>query len=137
MKSIANKKYTPVTVSDLIGKPFLYGGRGPDHYDCYGLVSEIYKRRGIALPPLLSATSYKAIDPIFQNEKKGYIKIDKPEAYAIVSFIIRPPFVSHVGVVLENEKSFIHVLQKRFVAIEQLSSQSWNHRIEGYYRWRE
>ena len=32
---------------DLIGTPFKHRGRGPDHYDCYGLVLEIYRRQGI------------------------------------------------------------------------------------------
>ena len=29
---------------DLIGKPYLEGAVGPDHYDCYGLTMEVFKR---------------------------------------------------------------------------------------------
>lgn len=35
---------------DLIGKPWRHRGRGPDAYDCYGLLREIYRRQGIELP---------------------------------------------------------------------------------------
>ncbi len=128
---------------DLIGKPFRYGGRGrnphdgTESYDCYGLVCEIYKRRGITLPPLLSAIEYHKIDPLFHQQKEAYKRIEQPEPFCIVSFIIRPPYVSHIGVVLQDGKRFMHILKKRAVTIEPLSSPSWNHRIEGFYQWTE
>ena len=41
-----------VDVNDLIGKPYRLGGRGPDAYDCWGLVREVLRRMlpGQALP---------------------------------------------------------------------------------------
>lgn len=39
-----------VTVSDLIGKPWRLGARGPDAYDCWGLVREILQRMHPAEP---------------------------------------------------------------------------------------
>lgn len=38
--------------SDLVGLPFKSRGRGPDEYDCFGLVMQIYRRRGIVIPDL-------------------------------------------------------------------------------------
>jgi len=32
---------------DLIGKPFKFGARGPEYYDCFGLAKEIFRRHGI------------------------------------------------------------------------------------------
>ena len=32
------------------GKPYLYGGTGPNGYDCSGLVYEAYRHAGFALP---------------------------------------------------------------------------------------
>ena len=39
-----------VAVDDLIGKPYEGGGRGPDSYDCYGLVVEVESRMGRRVP---------------------------------------------------------------------------------------
>src|SRR6187399_3217256 len=41
-----------VDVNDLIGKPWRLGARGPDAYDCWGLVREVLQRMrpGEALP---------------------------------------------------------------------------------------
>ncbi len=37
--------------NDLIGVPFVDGGRSPDTgLDCWGLALEIYRRAGVALP---------------------------------------------------------------------------------------
>jgi cell wall-associated NlpC family hydrolase len=36
--------------SDLIGKRFEYGAMGPDTYDCYGLVREMFRRQGVVVP---------------------------------------------------------------------------------------
>jgi cell wall-associated NlpC family hydrolase len=38
-------------LADLPGRPFASGARGPDAYDCWGLVLEVRRRLGMALPP--------------------------------------------------------------------------------------
>lgn len=37
-------------VSDLVGKPYRAGARGPEEYDCFGLVAEVYRRLGWTIP---------------------------------------------------------------------------------------
>ena len=37
-------------VNDLIGKPWRLGARGPDAYDCWGLVREVMQRMRPGLP---------------------------------------------------------------------------------------
>lgn len=39
-----------ILYADLIGKPFVKDGRGPDGYDCYGLVREMFRRTGRETP---------------------------------------------------------------------------------------
>lgn len=41
----------PTIWRDLVGMPFRRGGRGPDEYDCFGLLVELYRRRGIEVAP--------------------------------------------------------------------------------------
>jgi len=45
------EKDFPAWVGDLIGKPYAIGGRGPDSFDCWGLVRYFYfENYGISLP---------------------------------------------------------------------------------------
>ena len=39
-----------VKYADLLSANFEYGGRGPKSFDCYGLVQEMYRRKGIETP---------------------------------------------------------------------------------------
>ena len=41
-----------IAISDLLNKPYELGARGPDSYDCWGLVMTVYKRMGIDLPDI-------------------------------------------------------------------------------------
>lgn len=119
---------------DLLGKEFESGGRGPDKYDCYGLCMEIYRRNDIELPDFGYKTTADAIDKLVR-ESKGYFKrIDKPQELCLVTFYIRYPYVSHVGVVLKPPY-FINILERSFVTVERLDSISWRKRVEGYYLW--
>jgi cell wall-associated NlpC family hydrolase len=36
---------------DLVGRPYRRGARGPDAFDCWGLVLEMRRRLGLPLPP--------------------------------------------------------------------------------------
>jgi cell wall-associated NlpC family hydrolase len=37
-----------------LGKPYLWGGRGPDRFDCSGLISYAYRQASIGTPPTTS-----------------------------------------------------------------------------------
>ena len=121
--------------SDLVGKPFEYGGRGPDTYDCYGLVREVFERVGKQMPDVVSPTKYEMIHCAGEELKKQVAEeINEPEPFCIVGFIIRPPYTSHMGIVLEDGFRFIHVLENTQVCIERLDNGTWSNRISGFYR---
>ncbi len=122
--------------ADLLGKRFRYGGRGPDEYDCYGLVMEIYKRIGVDLPDYGFADNYKGIDAMVQRFAINFKRLSFPVAPCIVAFMIWPPYVSHIGVVLEGDR-FLHIMQRSQVSRERLSAPEWASRIAGYYQVRE
>ena len=120
---------------DLLGKSFEYGGVGPSHYDCKGLVFELYRRERIAFPHYESTDSIEEQHKLFtEGLAKHAIEIDKPESYCLVMFKIRPPYVSHIGVVMKDCQKFIHIMPKSSVSVERLDSPLWINKIAGFYR---
>lgn len=122
-----------MNTNDLIGKPFEYGGRGPDKYDCWGLCVEISKRAGIFLPDINTPKSTLMRGATFLTTKDRIFEpLKKPEPFCLVAFEIGPK-LWHAGVVLENCRHFIHIMRKRMVVIERLDNVQWKRRFKGYY----
>ena len=119
---------------DLIGVPYIKGGRDPSKgLDCYGLCIEIYRRLGKILPEFHSSEENDIIHTTILSAKQLFERFEDPVSYSLVPFIIRPPFVTHIGVVLENKDSFIHILRKKCCVIERLSDPFWNKRMQGFF----
>jgi hypothetical protein len=121
-------------IDDLIGKPFQDGARGPDSFDCFGLFEELCRRRGITLPaepnPEGVEAKNSAISVALGREWK---KLSGPVPGCGVAFRIVPPFVTHIGMVLDCGTRFIHTREGVNVAIERLDSVAWRNRIAGFY----
>lgn len=124
-----------IDYADLLGKPFSWGGRGPEEYDCYGLAKEVCRRGGVELPPWESVCSPGLIQAGFDAGKELFIKCDRPEPFDIVLLMVRPPFVSHCGVMLDAVR-FIHIMERTSVAIERIDTIAWQRRVHGFYRLR-
>jgi len=124
---------------DLLAVPWRKGGRSPEGLDCYGLVKTIYFRLGRELPEIEETPEAEAVDAIDRLWQEGHVNIgerrDAPEPYCVVIFAIRPPWVSHMGVVLP-EGRFIHILRGRTVQVDRLNHPYWKGKIAGYYRWK-
>lgn len=123
--------------TDLIGKPFEFGSRGPNTFDCYGLCMEVYKRLGKMLPE--HPTSYgdiKADNETYLLGKTDFIRLEKPTQFCLVTFMIFRPFVSHIGVVVDKDCThFMSAERKRLVSIEPLNSPRWIHRLDGFWQY--
>jgi cell wall-associated NlpC family hydrolase len=104
---------------DLLGKTYKTGGRGPNVFDCSGLVYYVYKRVGVILP----ATA----------EEQGRIGVEVSRESIlpgdIVAFRIKREF--HIGIVL-NEREFIHASKSKGVAIDDLSTPYWTRSLQGF-----
>lgn len=125
-----------IDYTDLLGKEFELGAKGPNKYDCYALSREVCKRAGIMLPDKQAVKELvERSNTINAGKEEDYIKLEKPEPYCIVTFSIRPPYVTHMGVVLEDCNYFIHIMRKRSVAIERLDTPIWQKKLDGYYRY--
>lgn len=131
---------------DLLGIPFKYKGSTKEEgFDCWNLCREIYRRLGRELPEYHyfieqinndGKFQYENVDKMIKDgSKKWLIKIEKPESYCLVTFMIRPPFTSHIGIVLSDYYRFIHIMRKISVTVERLDSLEWKRRITGYWRY--
>lgn len=120
--------------TDLLGKAFKFGERGPEMFDCWGLCLEVGKRAGIELPQVYTPAEMAAMNERFNNVRTDkFTKIDEPQPYCIVAFKMSPPIEWHAGIVLPNCNSFIHIMRKRSVVIERLDSIIWKQKLDGYY----
>ncbi|HYH01718.1 MAG TPA: NlpC/P60 family protein, partial [Bacillota bacterium] len=109
-------------LTDLIGKPFLDGGRGPDEFDCWGLASAFFKRMNIKLPDYrIPALESEKIFHQYQTVKNNYIQITNREDSipCLVFMRLNSAVGNHVGVYLGNGK-FIHARASAGVCIERL-----------------
>ena len=115
-------------ISDLIGVPFDYGGRGPDSYDCYGLLMEMYKRAGITITDYGSSSLGAEIVAMMLGRLDDWKEIEAKPGCAL---LIKLPLSMHVGFMLPHNK-FIHTTKSTGgVTIERL--RDWTRRILGYY----
>ena len=120
---------------DLLGKPFEWGGRGPGSFDCFGLCMELARRNGQEIPDSVWSEDPAEIDELLtEGRKRGFAPVESPQAGDFVTFRLRPPFVSHVGMMI-NQHEFIHITKGTRVTRERLNSLLWNKKIAGYYRW--
>jgi len=117
---------------DLLNCEFEYGAKGPDQYDCFTLAKEVLRRAGIGIKDWPSIVDVATRHDAIQFGKSDYTRLDQPEAFSVVTFKLVPGRVTHMGVVLPDCKTFIHIMQKRRVAIERLDY--WRHKIDGFYR---
>ena len=122
-------------VTDLIGKPFVDGGRGADGYDCLGLVREIYRRAGVDFPDYTGCCyDFEKFYRGFLEERPRWTRHELPDVPvpAVVAIRFNAPMVNHIGVYI-GEGKFIHTREKTGAVIELVESPAWKRRIEGYY----
>lgn len=120
-------------LKDLLGVPYEKHGRTTKGLDCYGLVHLVYERLGENLPDSDEYSELLSMHNKIAEHKSQFVEIEKPEPFCLVTFSILPPYVTHIGIVLEDCKRFIHIMEKRNVTIEKLDK--WQKRCRGFYKW--
>ena len=122
-----------ITVRDLVGVPYKDHGRDKKGMDCYGLVIEVLRRKGVSVPDAFyqdtAIETNKSVLQILENAIPN-TKLEKPEEGAVVEILVMGQ-PSHAGVCLGGG-AFIHALKKIGVVIEPLSR--YRHKIRGFYR---
>jgi len=127
-----------VRVDDLVGIPFVNGGRDIRiGLDCWGLVMEVFKRYGVELPDFkLDAFAFTAIDALIGEAtvSQSWEEVYKPcngDAPLVVLMRIHPVLVTHAGVFIGQNK-IIHTMENTNTVISRVGIIG-NH-IVGYYR---
>ncbi len=122
--------------TNLIGKGWKQHGKGPEFYDCYHLVKEIQRRRGFFLPEIDTPESIEMRLQMFKKLCSKFAEsIDKPEPFCVVVFDGGRFTRLHIGVVLEDCRSFIHsAAYIKRIRIDKLDSVLWKKRVFGYFR---
>jgi len=126
-------------VINLVGVPFLNGGRNPQvGLDCWGLVMEAYFRlTGNRLPDFrIDAMDADRIagEILNQETSPAWELFDKPGIGRVVVIKNHPRFKNHTGLCISDTR-FIHTMGKMNAVIDRLNSPAWRNRIYGYYRW--
>jgi probable lipoprotein NlpC len=120
-------------LSDLIGLPFKDGGRGPEQYDCWGLVREVYCRYGVNLPDYpISAMDAVKIGNQMAQEKPDWLEVYEPLPVPclVVIRLACGSWANHVGVYIGNGR-FIHAYKTTGVVIDRIKR--WRSSIVGFY----
>lgn len=74
-----------------VGKPYLWGGNGPDSFDCSGLMNWVFRAAGITMPrtadAIYRATAHVGLDQLLPGD---------------MVFFGSPSLVRHVGLYIGN-----------------------------------
>ncbi len=127
-----------VRVEDLVGVPFVNGGRDIAlGLDCWGLVIEVFKRYGIDLPDfMVDAFAYTAIDTLIREAtlSQSWEEVFQPcdeDVPLVVLMSIHPILTTHAGVYIGHNK-IIHTMENSNTVISKTGLLGKH--IVGYYR---
>ena len=101
------------------GKKYRLGNRGPDYFDCSGLVYYSYRRAGILVPLTAEAQGRFGAEIPRNNVQPG----------DLVLFKIKND--DHVGIML-GDSDFIHASKSRGVAVDSINLPYWRRYLAGF-----
>lgn len=138
---MSNDKGIP-NLYDLIGVPFLDKGRDQKRgLDCWGLVLEVQRRIGNAVPDYGVPSCYDsaACDAWHRSVSVGgdWQEVSEPSPGDVVAMETNPNMpgvIDHYGVFIGGGR-FIHAIQKHEVSAPKLRLASMFGKVRGFYRW--
>ena len=117
---------------DLIGIPFIDGGRDKNGMDCWGLAKEMFHRQGVEVNDYsVGAMETTKIANELKSNENDWEKINIPEVGCLVLIkLMETGWANHVGIYIGHGR-FIHAYRKTGVVIDRIDR--WKARIIGYY----
>ena len=128
--------------SKFVGKPFREGGRGPDVYDCWGIVWATYKQiLGVILPDYSEIGTNETISVTRQMQESistgPWLRVAAPQEFDVMVARRDPhsKYPGHVGIMLDANR-VLHVWRERDVHISRVAEPTLQGLILGYYRYK-
>lgn len=125
----------PAHLDSLIGVPFAYGGRGPDTYDCWGLVQHLYELwHGVRLPEqrYMHAQAQIALTMAHQLRAGLYQKVE-PQPGSVVLLKLKGGVAAHVGFQYDLFRIAHAWKHSGGVTTERLDDWKAQNRVVGHY----
>lgn len=124
-----------------IGTPFEEKGRGPDTFDCWGLVRWVYLHdhpRKIELPSYTECYEHtnereKLARVIVDERQKKWQKVEQPQEFDAILLRMRG-VPMHVGVVTKKNH-MIHCAEGINTYEESFKSLRWEKKVLGFFRY--
>ncbi len=108
-----------IDVNPIIGKPYKLGGRGPDVFDCWGVVLWVYRQLGISLPDAWCSDTSKAEQLRTFRRGAAPLRIPFDEVFSPNTYdLVMDAHKGHIGVMLGNR--VLHATQTHGVSIVPL-----------------
>ena len=122
-----------MNLTDLMHARYAEGGRGPDAYDCFGFFCELCRRRGQTVPDEITPAGVQACEAaILGAISGGWVRLARPAPGCAVALRIGR-YVTHLGMVLEDGVSFLHMSDNAGPCLARIDDLRWKRRIEGFY----
>lgn len=122
-----------------VGLPWRDRGRGPEGWDCWGLVRLVYDERlGIALPSYdeayPSSVEGAEIERLIgrRREDGPWVEVSDPEPFDVILFR-QGRHDSHVGLVVDRTH-MLHMMEAGQSRIERFDTPQWSRRFQGFAR---
>jgi len=112
-----------INVDDLLAKPYQRGARGPDGYDCWGVVIEVGKRMGIDFPDWADVNWRKSTEAVVQDQAaSGDWKRIPVDQLTYGEIAVSKPMASgrHVGIHL-GRGYVLHTTPRTGVLIDDIN----------------
>ena len=122
---------------DLIGKPFKEFGRGPDHYDCYGVCIEVSARGGEPIPDYGSVPC-DAHEEILDRIGKHFHCVEEvtiPRQLDLVR-LTGESGPTHMGIMVDD-MNYLTTSKGTGVILVGVNHYLWKHLMRGFYRWKK
>jgi hypothetical protein len=125
-----------IQARNYIGIPFKAHGSDREGLDCFGLIRLVYKE---AFDIKIDPVPYPDPQDLSENAvwikdtQKDWTETNDPEPGDLISFKILG-HESHLGIVYDPGKTFLHSDSSAGVVIERMKSIMWSKRIGKFYR---
>lgn len=127
---------------DLVGIPFVDGGRDAAGCDCWGLTMMAFKRFGIALPDFRIACAASALisSAIEQGRRSPQWQQVAAPIKAPLLVVMKgidpdmPRACTHLGTFV-GQGRMLHTMEKRMSCLERIHHPFFNRKIAGFFKY--